>query len=251
MDAATTAAYTWDTFQRDLLAVYGDPDRRLKAAFSIRQLKQKTSAAVYASEFSALAALVGWNDDALRDQFYSGLKTDVQVEVARGMFPADLNSLAALAIQIDSWLFEGKKMSTPSNNPFRQRQQHFQAPLEPHEIPTLWIWTPSAPLGQNSPTSSATSYEKKESVSTAGKKGTCRVTAQRSTKNPKGQPPRPEIHFVPPTASPPPPDSIPILGCQTPPTSPPPALTPTPGCQTPLTWPTTPQPPSPRVFNRS
>lgn len=127
LDGLTTAertAYTWQAFKDDVLAIYGDPDRRLKAAFTIRQLKQKTSAAVYSSEFAALSILVEWGDVALRDQYYSGLKTEVQVEIARGAFPATLNELAALAIRIDSRLFESRKGTT--TNPFRNRMGQWQ-----------------------------------------------------------------------------------------------------------------------------
>lgn len=126
LDTADRAAYTWQSFRDNLVAIYGDPDRRLKAAFAIRQLKQKTSAAVYSSEFSAISVLVGWDDVALRDQYYSGLKTEVQVEIARGEFPKTLNDLATLAIRIDSRLFESRKGN--GNNPFRNRMGQFQPP---------------------------------------------------------------------------------------------------------------------------
>lgn len=133
LDATQKAAYTWANFKSHLIGVYGDPDRRLKAAFTIRALKQKTSAAVYSSEFYALAALVEWDDVALRDQFYSGLKTEVQVEIARQAFPANLSDLATLAIRIDSRLFEGRKQ-THGTNPFRnqhsgQYQSSSQRPI--------------------------------------------------------------------------------------------------------------------------
>lgn len=109
LPAAMRAAYTWAQFKVDLTGIYGDPDRRLRAAGDLRRLQQRKSAAEYASEFSSLAQLTSWDDQALTDQFYNGLKQEVRVEIARGAFPASLTDLIHEAIRIDGRLFEGRR----------------------------------------------------------------------------------------------------------------------------------------------
>jgi hypothetical protein len=79
----------------------------LEADRDLRILRQRTSAAAYRAEFSILAAKVGWNDDALASQFYRGLKDQVRMEITmHHERPATLKSMADLAIQIDTRIFE-------------------------------------------------------------------------------------------------------------------------------------------------
>lgn len=129
LPATARAAYTWAQFKIDLVGIYGDPDRRLRAAGDLRRLQQRKSAAEYASEFSALAQLTSWDDQALTDQFYDGLKQEVRVEIARGAFPATLTDLVHEAIRIDGRLFEGRRrnpqagLSRPSPSSYQPRPQ--------------------------------------------------------------------------------------------------------------------------------
>lgn len=124
-DPAARANFTWTEFKTRLLAVFGDPDRRLRAAHDLRALKQKTSASAYAAEFMSLALITKWDEQAQIDQFYDGLKDNVKLVIAQGVFPADLNSMVSEAVRIDGRLFEAQtraKRFGSMGNPFHRPQ---------------------------------------------------------------------------------------------------------------------------------
>ena len=68
----------FNLFVKELHHVFGDSDQSATAERELQRLKQTSSTASYASEFRRLSVLVEWNDAALCNQFYLGLKNNVK-----------------------------------------------------------------------------------------------------------------------------------------------------------------------------
>lgn len=134
LSATVWATYTWAQFKTDLTGIYGNPDHHLGVAGDLLRLQQKHSAAEYTSEFSALSQLTNWDNQALTDQFYDGLKQEVCVEIARGTFPASLTNLVHEAIQINSRLFEGRRGSGSYRPVFSQNRPPPQTRHDPNAM---------------------------------------------------------------------------------------------------------------------
>jgi hypothetical protein len=71
----------WSEFKDELTKAFGDPNRTRTAEAQLKHLKQRTSAAAYATEFRRIAVDVEWEDDALRSAFWEGLKDQVKREL--------------------------------------------------------------------------------------------------------------------------------------------------------------------------
>ncbi|KAI1873671.1 uncharacterized protein JN550_002940 [Neoarthrinium moseri] len=110
-----------DTVKSDneqLTADYGEFERRLRATFSnpdevriaerrLIQLKQRGSAAKYASEFKQIASKTEWSDDdTLMTLFYAGLREDVKDEVSKEDRPDEFDSYVERIVKIDNRLYE-------------------------------------------------------------------------------------------------------------------------------------------------
>jgi len=93
-------------FFKELQNVFGDPDKVATAERQLCKLKQTRSVANYATDFHRLSALTQWNDPALCYQFYEGLKNDVKDELSRTDRPKDLAGLIALAVKVDTRIYE-------------------------------------------------------------------------------------------------------------------------------------------------
>ena len=101
-----------------LLANLGDPDRHRSLTRQLQTLKQTGSASTYATSFFRLATFLKWNDEALKAQFYSGLKPQVKDALAlRDKDPATTQELSELAIRLDNRIFERKSEIQPAYKP--------------------------------------------------------------------------------------------------------------------------------------
>ena len=69
-------------------------------------MRQKGSAASYTAEFQQYSGKTDWNDDALKAQYYRGLKDGVKDEIARSDRPEDLQAMISLAVKIDNRIYE-------------------------------------------------------------------------------------------------------------------------------------------------
>ena len=99
-------ATSFEAFATSLTNVYGDPNLEASSARAIKALKQTTSAAQYMAEFKRLRQYIKWNESALRDQYYEGLKDTVKDEVACVGRPSTLTELENLAIRFDARMYE-------------------------------------------------------------------------------------------------------------------------------------------------
>ena len=97
---------SWKGFREGISTVFGDIDPERTAERTIQNLRQRGSAATYTSEFQRYSGRTDWNDDALKAQYYRGLKDSVKDEIARSERPDSLHDMIELAIKIDNRAYE-------------------------------------------------------------------------------------------------------------------------------------------------
>lgn len=103
---AQTIFLTFKGFKDKITRVFGDIDQERTAERHIQNLRQKGSAASYTAEFQQYSGKTDWNDDALKAQYYKGLKDMVKDEIARSDRPGDLQAMINMAVKIDNRIFE-------------------------------------------------------------------------------------------------------------------------------------------------
>lgn len=100
-------------FTEELTSNLGDPDRLRTLTRELQSLKQTASAAAYSSKFYNISSYLSWNDSALKDQYYTGLKSEVKDALAyANVDPATLKELSDLAIRLDNRLHERRMDNT-------------------------------------------------------------------------------------------------------------------------------------------
>ena len=97
---------TWGGFKKRISRVFGDIDQERNAVRHIRNLRQRTSAATYTAEFQQYANKTDWEEAALKDEFYQGLKDHVKDELSRAEWPKTLQGMIEAAIRIDNRAYE-------------------------------------------------------------------------------------------------------------------------------------------------
>jgi hypothetical protein len=93
-------------FQKQIKAIFGDINEVETAERAIINIKQQNSVANYTAEFQRYSMRLSWQDDALRVQYYRGLKEGIKDELARGTKSATLNELIRNATDIDNRNYE-------------------------------------------------------------------------------------------------------------------------------------------------
>jgi Retrotransposon gag protein len=110
---------TFQKYSESLTRMYGDPDAVKSKTREINALYQTSSVSAYASEFRRLQAYVAWNDQALLDRFYDGLRDNVKDGlVHENPRPKTLETLITAALRIDARIYERilEKKSTSAAN---------------------------------------------------------------------------------------------------------------------------------------
>jgi len=97
---------SFETFATELTALYGDPNLAASAEREICQLRQTSTVANYTAKFEQHRQYLEWNDAALRDQFYRGLKDEIKDELAPRGRPETLAKLKEIASRLDARLQE-------------------------------------------------------------------------------------------------------------------------------------------------
>jgi len=95
---------SFETLSKNLTTLYGDPHLALTAERKLRALRQTTSVAHYIADFEEYRQYLTWNEDALRDQLYLGLKDRIKDSLAPLERPTTLSQLKELALRLDSRL---------------------------------------------------------------------------------------------------------------------------------------------------
>ena len=108
----------FDLFIKELHYVFGDPNQTASAERDLQRLKQTSSVADYASNFRRHSALVEWNDAALCNQFYIGLKDSVKDFLVNYDRPTNLNEFISLATKVDNRLYDCHEWILRPNAPW-------------------------------------------------------------------------------------------------------------------------------------
>jgi hypothetical protein len=116
----------FETFVAELEKNMGDPDRERSLTRQLQTLSQTTSASAYATKFFQISSSLSWNDDALRAQFYTGLKKEVKDALAIAMItfePTSVQALSDMAIRVDNRLYERKSEDRRGQGKEQARQE--------------------------------------------------------------------------------------------------------------------------------
>ena len=114
---------TWDDFKRQLLFNFQHVDAEQTARRRLRDLKQRTSVAVYFTDFTrATLEIPRISEDEKMDRFLSGLKPALQREIILRE-PTDVSTHVKLAHKLDEITVAANR-----DYSFSSRQQRFDRP---------------------------------------------------------------------------------------------------------------------------
>ena len=125
---------SWKAFADAITEVFGDPNLTTTTEREIIALRQLSSVANYVAKFESKRQYLGWNDPALHDQFYHGLKDEIKDQIEPVGKPATLALLKELAVRLNTRLFERKqetkppKSETSKSTPQQQNQSFLNPP---------------------------------------------------------------------------------------------------------------------------
>lgn len=115
------------TFKSELRRVFGISNEANIAIRHVQYDRQVKSASEYAAQFQRWAPLTGWDDHALRDMFYRGLKDTVKDQLIHCGFSTNtLADMMTAAIDLDDKIYERlmekKRSYTPrQNGPYKNK----------------------------------------------------------------------------------------------------------------------------------
>ena len=125
--------HTWGNFKIKINRMFGDIDEERTAERALGELRQKGATTAYSAEFQQLSFKTSWGDDALKAQFYKGLKDSVKDEMARAERPSTLQGMITMAIRIDNRLYERsleRRGQYRQENGQRKRRSRWPKPIE-------------------------------------------------------------------------------------------------------------------------
>jgi hypothetical protein len=99
----------WELFQKELIAMFGNPNDIATAERNLNRLKMREDQTVaeYITDFRRYATLVGWDDNALLFQFRRGLANRLLDQLSqRDDFVTSLLSLQAIVQRLDARYWE-------------------------------------------------------------------------------------------------------------------------------------------------
>jgi hypothetical protein len=115
----------FNIFCDELLRNLGDPDREKTMSKKLRSLKQTSSAAAYRTEFDNIRQYLDWDEGALKEYFYEGLKESVKDSlVLVPIEPEDFKEYQDLCIRLDNRIFERKQDSKSSGHKTPHHTSH-------------------------------------------------------------------------------------------------------------------------------
>ena len=97
---------SFELFSDALITIYGDPDLMATAERQISNLKHTDSVAKYHAEFTRLRQYVKWNEDALKNTFYMGLKEHIKDWLSTQDRPNTLKDLVDKTLRYDARKYE-------------------------------------------------------------------------------------------------------------------------------------------------
>lgn len=121
--------HSFASFSTELEKNLGDPDRERTITRQLQALTQTTSASAYSTNFFKLSAFLDWNDEALRAQYYTGLKPEVKDALALiERDPSDVQDLSQLSIRLDNRIHE-RRIDAKSTS----KSRGFAPPVYPRQ----------------------------------------------------------------------------------------------------------------------
>ena len=96
---------SWLNFEAAIQQVFGTIHEERAAARTVHRIKQTGSAALYYSQFNAVASKLSWNEEAKGSAYYEGLKDEVKDHMIDNI-PATYQALVEESIKIDNRLYE-------------------------------------------------------------------------------------------------------------------------------------------------
>src|SRR5438045_5931361 len=139
--------------------MYGDPDIVKSKTREINALYQTSSVSAYASEFRRLQAYITWNDQALFDRFYDGLRDNVKDGlVHENPRPILLEALISAALRIDAGIYERilERKSATTATPRQASTPHQITASRPTATAQASAWHQPAPPPTKQSTHDAT-----------------------------------------------------------------------------------------------
>ena len=125
----------FELFCQELLRNLGDPDREKNMSKKLRALRQTSSAAAYRTEFDNISQYLEWDEGALKEYFYEGLKETVKDSLALvPEEPEDFKDYQDLCIRLDNRIFERKEDSRRQSNKTPSASSH-RKPSETTDTP--------------------------------------------------------------------------------------------------------------------
>lgn len=136
--------HSFKDFTTELQRNLGDPDQERTVTRQLQSLTQTGSAASYSTTFFRLSSFLDWNDEALRAQYYTGLKPEVKDSLAlTNQDPETVQDLSQLAIRLDNRLHERKMDSRrQSSRPTPQASTFTRPPMKTFERKTTSTTVP-------------------------------------------------------------------------------------------------------------
>jgi Retrotransposon gag protein/Zinc knuckle len=109
METTTVIIFSaWEGFISELKANFGVTDEKKEAVRAMEVLRQKGSATAYTREFQRYSTRTEWDDEALRHQYYKGLKEFVKDELLRhpNQKIETLDQLIQVSCEVDNAWYE-------------------------------------------------------------------------------------------------------------------------------------------------
>src|SRR5437667_5769881 len=131
---------SFQKYSESLTRMYGDTDIVKSKTREINALYQTSSVSIYASEFRHLQAYITWNDQALFNRFYEGLRENVKDGlVYENPRPTLLEDLISAALRIDGRIYERilERKSTSARQGSTSHQSTVSRPTMSAPPPTL------------------------------------------------------------------------------------------------------------------
>ncbi|KAL9575861.1 hypothetical protein ACKAV7_000024 [Fusarium commune] len=100
----------WDNFEQVLKDNFGVVNEERQAAAELLALKQHKSCAAYSAKFRQLVSKTEWDDEALMEIYYRGLKEEVKDELYLADRPEEgLTAYITMAIKINKQQYERRR----------------------------------------------------------------------------------------------------------------------------------------------
>ena len=109
--------HTQDNFKIKINYMFKDINKERIAKRALRELRQKGATTAYSAKFQQLLFKTSQGDNALKAQFYKGLKDSVKDKMACAKRPSTLQGIITIAIHINNCLY---KQSLKQRGQYRQ-----------------------------------------------------------------------------------------------------------------------------------